>query len=235
MEHALVPSASRWLGDPRLATRLRAKITSGVSLGGAQPTLISRPVPESYINCMQTFKIGLYAVAVLGSYGLIHDQVTSAIHAGWGVLPGVALGVLYGLGLTWAARSGVKPPREPSSLVGGMFFLVMLAAGLSLAAGLLGLFLAQKGILKLPDPDGEAAVIPPAQRHRQIACGLAHLAAWYTMAMTGGIQIGALWWQRRRRRPRVVVPSTNSAARPAASPVVTPNPDLRTAANPPTS
>jgi len=148
---------------------------------------------------MEALRIAVYGAAALGAYGLVHDRVTASIGVGWGWFPGLAMGAVYGLGLAAVARLGRRPKREAASLVKPILFTIALTAGFALFAGIVGFVLAKAGPLKV-NPDA-AVEVPPAKQAAMIACGLAHLAAWYVACIAGGIQAAVVWVLRGRKQP----------------------------------
>jgi len=146
---------------------------------------------------MEALRIALYGTSALGAYGLIHDQVTTSLGVGWGWFPGLAMGAVYGLGLAAAARLGKRPTRDAASLLKPILFTVALTAGFAILAGIVGYLLAKAGPLKV-NPDA-AVDMPPARQAAMIACGLAHLAAWYVACIAGGIQVAVVWVLRGRK------------------------------------
>ena len=173
-------------------------VPSRAERGTGKPAGRVADVPFRYTISMEALRIALYGAAALGAYGLVHDQVTASIGAGWGWFPGLAMGAVYGLGLATVARLGRRPKRGSASLIKPIVFLIAVTAGFALLAGIVGFLLAKAGPLKV-NPDA-AVDVPPAKQAAMIACGMAHMAAWYVACIAGGIQAAVVWVVRNRTR-----------------------------------
>lgn len=167
---------------------------------------------------MEALGIVLLCVGAAVSYGIFHDQVTARVcveyftigHVrvfdtndptllglGWGVLATWWVGLLLGIALAFAARSGTRPPTSVRSLVRPVGVVLMVMAGASLVAGLVGGGLAHTGMVTLAGP--LAAAIPPDRQARFIADHWAHSAS-YLAGLVGGLVLTNRVWQARKLR-----------------------------------
>jgi hypothetical protein len=164
---------------------------------------------------MESLKIILLSIAAAIVYGILHDQVTARIcveyftigHApifgtedptllgiGWGILATWWVGLLLGVPLAAVARAGRLPKRSASSLVRPILALMLVSAVGALLAGLVGWFLASRGVVRLMGPLAEDV---PADKHVPFLIdGFAHTAS-YAFGFFGGLVVMALVWRSR--------------------------------------
>jgi membrane associated rhomboid family serine protease len=167
---------------------------------------------------MEALGIVLLCVGAAAVYGILHDQVTARVcveyftvgHVrifdttdptllglGWGVLATWWVGLLLGVALAIAARSGSRPLTSARSLVRPVGVVLMVMAGASLVAGLVGGGLAHAGVVTLGGPIAEA--VPPDRHARFIADHWAHVAS-YLAGLVGGLVLVNRVWQARKLR-----------------------------------
>ncbi len=164
---------------------------------------------------MESLKVILLAIAASVAYGIVHDQVTARIcveyftigHApifgtedptllgiGWGILATWWVGLLLGVPLAIVARSGKLPKRTAASLVRPIVVLMLVSAIGAVLAGLLGWFLATRGVVRLMGPLADNV---PADKHVPFLIdGFAHTAS-YVFGFVGGLVVMALVWRSR--------------------------------------
>ena len=168
---------------------------------------------------MEPLKIILLSLAAAIIYGIVHDQVTARICVeyftighppifgtddptllglGWGILATWWVGLLLGVPLAIFARAGKLPKRSAASLVRPMTVLMLVSAVGAYLAGLLGWFLASRGIVELVGP---LAAHVPADKHVPFLIdGFAHTAS-YGIGFLGGLVVMALVWHSRLASP----------------------------------
>ena len=177
---------------------------------------------------MESLKIIVVSIAAAILYGIVHDEVTARICVeyftighppifgtedptllgiGWGILATWWVGRLLGIPLTVVARAGKLPKRSVASLVRPITALMLVSAGGAILAGLLGWFLASRGIVQLVEP---LASLVPADNHVAFLIdGFAHTAS-YGFGFFGGLVVMVTVW-----RSRLTLPSP-SVAPPSA-------------------
>jgi hypothetical protein len=164
---------------------------------------------------MESLKIILLSIAAAIAYGIVHDQVTARICVeyfttghppifgtddptllgiGWGILATWWVGLLLGIPLAVVARAGKLPKRSARSLARPIGLLVLASSCGAILAGLLGWFLASRGIVKLVEPLASAV---PAEKHIAFLIdGFAHTAS-YAFGFLGGLVVMATVWRSR--------------------------------------
>jgi hypothetical protein len=165
---------------------------------------------------MEALGIVLLCVGAAAIYGILHDQVTARVcveyftvgHVrifdttdptllglGWGILATWWVGLLLGIALAFAARSGTRPKTSVRSLMRPVGVVLMAMAATSLVAGLVGGWLAHAGMVTLAGPLADA--IPPDRHARFIADLWAHSAS-YLAGLVGGLVLTNRVWQARK-------------------------------------
>jgi len=146
---------------------------------------------------VESLKIILLSIAAVILYGIVHDQVTARmcveyftighppifgtddptlLGVGWGILATWWVGLLLGMPLAVVARAGKLPKRSAASLVKPIAILMLASACGAILAGLLGWFLANRGIVQLVEPLASAV---PVDRHVAFLIdGFAHTASY---------------------------------------------------------
>jgi len=166
---------------------------------------------------MQSFKIVLTCIAAAVLYGIVHDQITARICVeyftvghppvfattdptllgiGWGIVATWWVGLFLGAPLAWAARAGPRPKRSLASLLRPLAVLLAIMAVCALAAGFLGWMLAERGIVRLPDPLAQKL---PLDRHVPFIADLWAHSASYLVGLVGGIVVIGMVWRSRGR------------------------------------
>jgi hypothetical protein len=150
-------------------------------------------------------------------YGILHDQVTARICVeyftvghpplfptdsptllafGWGILATWWVGLALGLAVAVAARAGSRPKLAVRDLLRPTAVLLGCMAAASLLLGLVGFLLAKSGSVWLLEPLASAV---PADRHvRFLADAWAHMAAYGTGFLGGGVLSLGIWRRRRK-------------------------------------
>jgi hypothetical protein len=169
---------------------------------------------------MQALAIIVLCTCTAIVYGILQDQVTARVcveyftighprifatesptllAVGWGVVATWWVGLLLGVGLALAARTGEWPKRDVRSLVKPLAILMGITAAFALLAGVVGYLLADAGAVILLEP---LASRVPAEKHVAFLTDLwAHLAS-YLVGGVGGIVVIVRVW-RSRGRPDV--------------------------------
>ncbi len=166
---------------------------------------------------MESLKIVALCIAAAIVYGILHDQVTARVCVeyftighppvfnttsptllalGWGVIATWWVGLMLAIPAVIAARVGSWPKLPASRLLRPIFYLLVVMAVASLAAGISGYFAAKAGAVWLLPPF--AARVPPDKQVAFIADLWAHLAA-YGFGFFGGIFV-CMWVLLRRRK-----------------------------------
>lgn len=164
---------------------------------------------------MKGVAIVLLCIVAACIYGIVHDQITARICVeyftichppvfntdsptllgiGWGILATWWVGLLLGIGMAWAARSGSALRCEPRSLVRPIFILLCLMAGCALLAGAIGFVVASQHWVYLVEP---LASNVPARLHIRFLTDLWAHGASYLSGFVGGL---ILIVQTRRAR-----------------------------------
>ena len=178
---------------------------------------------------MQQIGIVGLCIASAVAYGIVHDQITARICVeyftighppvfgtdsptllalGWGVIATWWAGLLLGLPLAFAARSGRGPKRDVRSLVRPIGGLLAVMAVLATLAGVVGYLLARSGAIFLVGPLAEAV---PADRHARFLADLwTHLAS-YAVGFVGGILV-IVRVRLSRRAPAIIAPAAGPEA-----------------------
>jgi hypothetical protein len=152
-------------------------------------------------------------------YGIAHDQVTARVcieyftvgHPpifgtdsptllafGWGVVATWWVGLILGIPLAISARVGTRPKLGARDLAPGIVRLLVVMALASLAAGIVGFYVARAGGVILLEP---LASRVPRDRHLPFLADLwAHSAA-YGVGFLGGLVLYVRTWRRRSRLP----------------------------------
>jgi hypothetical protein len=154
-------------------------------------------------------------------YGIVHDQITARVCVeyftighplifatdsptllglGWGIVATWWVGLVLGLGLAVAARSGKQPRLRVRALVRPILYLLGWMAGSALLAGVVGYGLGWLGILTLLP--GLAARIPADRLLLFQADAWAHAASYVVGFFGGCFLIANTWKVRGIARPR---------------------------------
>jgi hypothetical protein len=166
---------------------------------------------------MESAKIIALCIVAAIVYGVLHDQVTARVcveyfsighppvfHTesptllafGWGVIATWWVGLMLGIPAAIACRIGSWPKLNAVDLIRPVFYLLIVMALGSLAAGIAGYLTARAGGVWLLEP---LASMIPAEKHVAFIADLwAHLAA-YGVGFFGGIVV-CLWVVLRRRK-----------------------------------
>ena len=166
---------------------------------------------------MESLKILLLCVVAAVVYGILHDQVTARVCVeyftighppifgtdsptllafGWGVLATVGHGLIVGILALAACRLGPWPKSGAAQLVRPVLVLLLVMAGASLLAGVVGYCLAKVGVVRL---FGTIAERVPVSRHTVFLADLwAHCAAYAVGLIGGGLICIRMLLQRRR-------------------------------------
>ncbi len=168
---------------------------------------------------MEPLKIILLSLAAAVAYGIVHDQVTARICVeyftighppifgtdnptllgiGWGILATWWVDFFLGVPLAFLARAGKLPKRSAASLVRPITALMLASAVGAFLAGLLGWFLARRGIVQLVGPI--AANVPVDKHVPFLIDGFAHTAS-YGIGFLGGLIVMATVWRSRLAAP----------------------------------
>src|SRR5206468_1111720 len=117
--------------------------------------------------CVEYFTIGHPPV--------FHTDDPTPLGLGWAVIATWWVGLPLGMLLAAAARVGSLPKMRTRDLLRPVGVLLACCGALALTAGVIGYFLANRGVVTL-DP-WLAARIPPARHALFLADGFAHLAS----------------------------------------------------------
>jgi hypothetical protein len=163
--------------------------------------------------------VAIIGLAVFSAvvYGILHDQVTARVCVeyftighppvfdtenptllafGWGVLATWWAGLLLGVPLAVAARSGSWPPRSARSLIRPIVILLAVMASCALLAGIAGWLLANHGAVYLVGPIGQDV---PADKHARFLADLWAHSASYLVGFVGGSMVVFHVWRSRVR------------------------------------
>ncbi len=164
---------------------------------------------------MQAAAIVVMCVLASITYGVLHDQITARICVeyftighppvfptddptllglGWGIIATWWVGLILGIGLVIAARSGRRPPRSALSLVRPVAWLMAIAGVSAAAMGLIGYALAEVNAITLVEP--LATEIRPERHTRFLADLWAHSTS-YFVGIVGGLVVWVRVWQSR--------------------------------------
>ena len=173
---------------------------------------------------MKSIGIVLLCVAAAVVYGILHDQITARVCVeyftvghppvfnttdptllaiGWGVIATWWVGLSLGVALAVVARAGSRPKRSVGSLIRPVAVIMLVMAILALTAGVLGYFLALKGVVFLIGP--VAYALPPDRHAPFIADLWAHSAS-YLVGFVGGIVVLVRIWRSRGHANRSTSP-----------------------------
>lgn len=166
---------------------------------------------------MQSFRIVMMCVVAAVCYGIVHDQITARVCVeyftvghppvfgtenptllgiGWGIIATWWVGLMLGVPLAVAARSGSRTKRSVGSLVRPVACLLAVMAACALVAGIAGWWLASSGAVILVGPIARQL---PADRHVPfLADAWAHSAS-YLVGFVGGIVVIVRVWRSRRQ------------------------------------
>jgi hypothetical protein len=164
---------------------------------------------------MQAILIILLTVVASIVYGIAHDQVTARVCVeyftighpriidsesptllafAWGILATWWVGLIGGIILATAARSGSRPQQRAGQLVRPLVWLLGTMAMTSVIAGVAGLSAAESGAVFLLQP---MASMVPGEKHVAFIANLwAHVAAYFA-GFVGVIVLAILTWRRR--------------------------------------
>jgi hypothetical protein len=166
---------------------------------------------------MQSAGIVLLCVVAAVVYGIAHDQITARVCVeyftvghppvfptadptllgiGWGIFATWWVGLLIGIPLALVARASSRPQRSVGSLVRPVAWLLAIMALCATAAGVLGWWLADRGIVVLIGPLARKL---PAERHVPFIADLWAHSASYLVGLVGGIVVLVLVWRSRGR------------------------------------
>jgi hypothetical protein len=168
------------------------------------------------------------------TYGVLHDQVTArlcveyftighprlfesespgVLGLAWGVIATWPVGLILGLGLSLAARSGRRPQQGAAGLVRPVAILLAAMGCAAFLAGVAGLTLARLGFVFLVEPLASAV---PQEKHVWFLADLwAHWAS-YLSGFAGGIGLCVVVWRRRGRLSRSLAQARVAAEEKAA-------------------
>lgn len=167
---------------------------------------------------MKALAIVGFCVLAAVVYGIGHDMVTTRIcieyftvfHPRviasedptmlalvWGVIATWWMGFGLGIVLAWVARAGDRPKLELRDLVRPIGVLLVVMALLSLTAGALAFFAAERDWLIMP-PRWEGLI--PAAKSSEFLCDLAAHNAAYATGFFGGLAVMVWAWRERKRR-----------------------------------
>jgi hypothetical protein len=166
---------------------------------------------------VQTLAIVLMCVVAAVVYGIAHDQVTARVCVeyftvghppafgtddptllglGWGIIATWWVGLLLGVPLAVASRTGSRPKRSARSLVRPVVWLLAVMAVCASAAGVAGWFLARSGVVFLVGPIAREL---PSDRHVPFLADLWAHSASYLVGLVGGIVVIVWVWRSRGR------------------------------------
>jgi hypothetical protein len=172
---------------------------------------------------MESLKIVFYSIAAGVLYGIIHDQITVRICAGyftlfhprllpedfpptlvalaWGVVATWWAGAILGLLLALAARAGSRAELAAASLLPSIGKLLLVMAGSATLFGIIGFVLASNGVI-FP-PLWVQSQLPPSRFPNFMADWWAHTAS-YASAFLGGMVLCVIAYRRRRETPQEI-------------------------------
>jgi hypothetical protein len=164
-------------------------------------------------------------------YGIVHDQITARICVeyftvghppifntqsptllafGWGVIATWWMGAILGSLLALAARAGRWPKVAPVAMVRPILWLLCVMAVGALAGGAVGLWMARKGKVFLPEP--LASQVPAAKHIPFLVDFFAHGASYFFAILGGSVLIFIVLTNRRRAAG---IRAASLASRPA--------------------
>ncbi len=169
---------------------------------------------------MEAVRIVLLCVVAAVCYGVTHDQITARmcveyftlghppifdtedptlLGLGWGILATWWVGVLLGLPLAVAARSGARTKRPARSLIRPVALLLCVTAAGALLAGITGWILGALGAVYLVGPIADD--LPPDRHVPLLAVLWAHSAS-YLFGLIGGCGVVVRTWRSRASATR---------------------------------
>ena len=164
---------------------------------------------------MEALKIAVTCILAAVLYGIVHDQFTARIcveyftifhppifhtHSptllalGWGVLATWWVGVFLSIPMIFATRAGSLPVLKASDIRKPIGLLLILMALCAISFGLIGYFLAWRGVLAT---DWLTFSDSPGARYRFMADWWAHTAS-YASGLLGGVVLCISTYRRRR-------------------------------------
>lgn len=166
--------------------------------------------------------IAIVALCIVSAvvYGIVHDQVTARVCVeyftvghppvfdttsptllglGWGVIATWWAGLILGVPLAVAARTGSRPARNVRSLVRPIISLLAVMGLTAMLAGLVGYLLGRSGVVFLVEP---LASKVPADRHTRFLADLWAHSASYLVGFVGGLVVIIRIWRSRREPTR---------------------------------
>lgn len=167
---------------------------------------------------MKPLAIVALCIASAVIYGIVHDQITARVcieyftighppvfattsptllGLGWGVIATWWAGLILGVPLAAAARSGSRQVRSVPSLVGPIVRLLLVMGLSATVAGIAGYLLGRSGLVFLLEP---LASRVPADRHARFLADLWAHSASYLVGFLGGIVVILRVWRSRRRQ-----------------------------------
>jgi hypothetical protein len=170
---------------------------------------------RSWPELVETLKIVLLCVAAGILYGIIHDQITARLcieyftvfhppvfitHSptllgiGWGVIATWWVGLLLGMWLALAARSGFRPKLPVVEMLRPIGKLLLVMASCAMIAGITGFVLARRGVIV--EPDWMVPVLVPSSYAGFIADTCAHDVS-YATGLLGGATLCILQYRKR--------------------------------------
>lgn len=164
---------------------------------------------------MRSLGIVIMCIVAAVLYGIVHDQITARICVeyftvghppifgtddptllglGWGIIATWWVGLLIGVPLTIAARTGTRPRRSSKSLVRPIAILLATMAVCAFIAGCIGWLLASTGVLFLVGPIARAV---PADRHVSFLVDAWAHSTSYLVGFVGGVVLIVKVWRSR--------------------------------------
>lgn len=170
---------------------------------------------------MQFVKIIALCVLAAIVYGIAHNQITARVcieyftvghppvlptddptllALGWGIIATWWVGLLLGVPLAIAARTGSRPKRSAASLIRPVAWLLAVMAVCALIAGGIGWLLAYNGAVILVGPISRRL---PKELHTAFLVDLWAHSASYLVGFVGGIVLIVQVWRGRGRAATV--------------------------------